>query len=159
MCQPDLRFDTLAEITPAVLGARGIRALLVDLDDTLVPSDSEEPASGALEWLSGLRAAGVAVAIVSNGSRRRVARFAEQAGMPAIAMAGKPFAQAFRRARGLLGAPDPATVAMVGDQLFTDVVGARRAGMVTILVRPLSKGKLPHTRIARHLERMFLKER
>ena len=142
-----------------MLAAHGVTSLLVDLDDTLIPASSDEPAHGVFEWLDDLKAAGLAVAILSNGRRDRVARFAELADVPALALAGKPFARAFRRARALLGSPEPATMAMVGDQLFTDVVGARRAGMVSILIRPLSKGKLPHTRIARHLERMFLKER
>lgn len=142
-----------------MLAAHGVTSLLVDLDDTLIPSTSDEPAVGAFEWLAGLKAAGLAVAILSNGRRERVAQFAKQAEVPALAMAGKPFASAFNRARALLGSPEAATMAMVGDQLFTDIVGARRAGMVSILIRPLTKGKLPHTRIARHLERMFLKER
>lgn len=141
-----------------MLASLGVTAVLVDLDDTLIASNSDVPAAGSLEWLAGICAAGLAVVILSNGHRDRVARLAELAGVPGIALAGKPFARAFRRARALLNDVDPATTAMVGDQLFTDVVGAKRAGMVTILVRPLTKGKLPHTRIARRLERMLLED-
>src|SRR5690606_29341378 len=97
----------------AVLAARGVTSLLVDLDDTLIASNSEVPASGALEWLASLRAAGLPVVILSNGRHDRVARFAAQAGVPGIALAGKPFAWAFRRAREALGQPEPRTTAML----------------------------------------------
>lgn len=141
-----------------MLGSLGVTSVLVDLDDTLIASDSDTPAEGALEWLAGLREAGLAVVILSNGQRDRVARLAEQAGIPGLALAGKPFAWAFRRAMRLLEDGDPARTVMVGDQLFTDVMGAKRAGLMTILIRPLTKGKLPHTRIARRLERMLLED-
>ncbi|HZJ10868.1 MAG TPA: YqeG family HAD IIIA-type phosphatase [Trueperaceae bacterium] len=156
--RPDLRVDSLAEVTPALLASLGVSSVFVDLDDTLIASDSDVPAAGSLGWLASLSAGGLAVVILSNGRHDRVARLAEQAGVPGLALAGKPFARAFRRARRLLGEVDPAAIAMVGDQLFTDVIGAKRAGMVTILVRPLTKGKLPHTRIARRLERMLLED-
>lgn len=158
MLRPDLRFDTLAEVTPAVLESLGVTSVLVDLDDTLIASDSDTPAEGALAWLNGLRGAGIAVVILSNGQRGRVARLAEQAGVPGMALAGKPFSWAFKRALRHFDHADPKRTVMVGDQLFTDVMGAKRAGLMTILIRPLSRGKLPHTRIARHLERMLLED-
>lgn len=158
MLRPDLRFASLAEVTPAVLQELGATAVLVDLDDTLMASNSETPAAGALEWLAGLRRAGLAVVILSNGQRDRVARLAAEAGVPGLALAGKPFTWAFRRALHLIEHAEPARTVMVGDQLFTDVMGAKRAGLMTILVRPLSQGKLPHTRIARRLERMLLED-
>lgn len=156
--RPDIRALSVSEVTAESLRSRGIDGVLVDLDDTLVSSSATEPAQGVLEWLASLKAAGIAVAILSNGQRARVAGFARLAGVPGIAMAGKPFAWSFRRGLSVLGHPPVARTAMIGDQLFTDVLGAKRAGLLTILVRPLSKGKLPHTRLARRLERMLLKE-
>lgn len=156
--RPDLRAQSVSEVTPESLRSRGIEGVLVDLDDTLISSSATEPAQGVLEWLASLKAAGIAVAILSNGQRDRVAELAARAGVPGIAMAGKPFAWSFRRGLDLLGQPLVTRTAMIGDQLFTDVLGAKRAGLFTILVRPLSKGKLPHTRLARRLERMLLKE-
>lgn len=156
--RPDVRAQSVSEVTPESLRARGIDGVLVDLDDTLMSSSASEPALGVLDWLTSLKSAGIGVAILSNGQRDRVAAFARLAGVPAIAMAGKPFASSFRRGLELLGQPPVARTAMIGDQLFTDVLGAKRAGLTTILVRPLSKGKLPHTRLARRLERMLLKE-
>lgn len=137
----------------------GLQAVLVDVDDTLLKAAAERIDDRVRTWFETLREAGVPVAILSNGSRNRVAQIAAEVGVPALSMAGKPFSWAFRRGLGLLGEVDPARTAMVGDQLFTDVLGANRAGLKTILVAPLSSGKLPHTRLARRIERLVLKER
>jgi len=153
--RPDVLVDTVADVTPALLEALGVRAILVDLDDTLIASNTEELSSGAAAWLDSLRAADIKVAILSNGTRKRVHRLAERFDMPAFAMVGKPFGFAFRRGLTALGTPPEAT-AMVGDQLFTDVLGANCAGLTSILVRPLTPGKLLHTRAARLLERRIL---
>lgn len=156
--KPDIRAQSVSDVTPDSLRSLGIEHVLVDLDDTLVSSWDDRPARGVLEWLASLKGAGIGVVILSNGSRDRVADFAALAGVPAIAMAGKPFSHSFWRGMNALGNPPAIKTAMIGDQLFTDVLGAKRAGLVTILVTPLSKGKLPHTRLARLLERMILKE-
>lgn len=146
------------QVTPTLLRSWGVVAVLVDLDDTLLAAADEHVEPDVIAWVRSLAAADLAVAILSNGERERVRRIAEQAGVPGLSMAGKPFRVAFRRALRLLGDPPPHAAAMVGDQLFTDVLGAKRSGMRAILVRPLSPGKLPHTRLARRLERMLLKE-
>ena len=149
MLHPHLRVASVHEVTPALLEKAGIRALLVDVDDTLLSSRADELEPNILTWFASLKAAGIPVAILSNGSQARVAQIAAEVGVPALSLAGKPFGVAFRRGLRLL----------VGDQLFTDVLGARQAGLKSILVDPLSPGKLPHTRLARRLERMVLKER
>ncbi len=158
MFRPHLRVATVHELTPALLKEHGLQALLVDVDDTLLAARDELVDPRVFEWFRTMRDAGVPVAIVSNGSPARVAAIAARAGVPALYMAGKPFWWAFRRGMKLLEGADPARTAMVGDQLFTDVLGARSAGLKSVLVRPLSPGKLPHTRLARRLERMVLKE-
>ena len=159
MLHPHLRVASVHEVTPALLAEAGIEALLVDVDDTILSSRADTIDDGIVRWFAGLKAARVPVAILSNGSQLRVSQIASEVGVPALSLAGKPFGVAFRRGLKLLGDPDPATTAMVGDQLFTDVLGARQAGLKTILVDPLSPGKLPHTRFARRIERLVLKER
>lgn len=159
MLHPHLRVASVHEVTPALLEKAGIRALLVDVDDTLLSSRADELEPNILTWFASLKAAGIPVAILSNGSQARVAQIAAEVGVPALSLAGKPFGVAFRRGLRLLGNVEPGRTAMVGDQLFTDVLGARQAGLKSILVDPLSPGKLPHTRLARRLERMVLKER
>ncbi len=154
-----MRVSSVHEVTPALLREAGIDALLVDVDDTLLSARATDLDPAILRWFASLSEAGVPVAILSNGSRNRVAEIAASLGVPALSLAGKPFPLAFRRGLRLLGGADPSRTAMVGDQLFTDVLGARQAGLLTILVEPLSPGKLPHTRLARRLERLVLKER
>jgi len=146
------------EVTPSWLAARGLEGLLVDVDDTLLASTDVTVDESVTDWLRGLLVAGVRVAILSNGERERVKLVAAKAGVPALALAGKPFKVAFRRGLRLVALPAE-RVAMLGDQLFTDVLGAKSAGLTAILVTPLSPGKLPHTRLARRLERWVLKER
>jgi len=153
--RPDVQVETVADVTPGLLQELGIRGVLVDLDDTLVASNAETLSASAEAWLQDLLTAGLKVAILSNGERKRVRRLAERFGLPAFALVGKPFWFAFRRGLRALGTPAHAT-AMVGDQLFTDVLGANCAGLTSILVRPLTPGKLPHTRLARRLERRIL---
>jgi HAD superfamily phosphatase (TIGR01668 family) len=102
-----------------------------------------------------LKAAGIAVALLSNGTRVRVAALGVDLGVPAFALSGKPFGFAFRRGLRALGS-DARHTAMVGDQLFTDVLGANCAGLISILVTPLSPGRHAHTRAARRIERWVL---
>jgi len=153
--RPDIQVTSVTDVTPALLARLGVQGVLVDLDDTLVASDADDLSAEAEAWVASLRDAGIEVAILSNGERARVRRLGERIGVPAFALVGKPFAFAFRKGLAALGTPREAT-AMVGDQLFTDVLGANCAGITSILVRPLTPGKLPHTRAARRLERLIL---
>lgn len=155
MLRPDAVVGTVTEVTPEFLRARGVRAVMVDLDDTLLPSGSNLLDPLFQTWLTSLQRAGIPVVILSNGERSRVDRWAEELKVGGLALMGKPLSRAFRKGLDYLGTP-PAETAMVGDQLFTDVLGANRAGMVSILVRPLSPGKLPHTRVLRRLEKRLL---
>lgn len=156
MLRPDAVVASVTEVTPDFLRERGVRAVLVDLDDTLLAAGSERLEPLFEGWLESLRDAGMPVVILSNGSHARVAHWAERLGVVGLPLMGKPFGRAFRQGLHRLGTPACET-AMVGDQLFTDVLGANRAGMVSVLVAPLSPGRLLHTRVLRHLERVFLR--
>lgn len=153
---PHLRLDRVEQLSPAYLAEQGLAGLLVDHDETLLPADREAPEASVAAWAEELRRAGLPVAILSNGAPDRVRRTAESLGLVATALAGKPWPSAYRRAAATLGVA-PAEIAMVGDQLFTDILGARLAGLRTVLVQPRSEGGLPHTRMLRHLERGILR--
>ena len=143
-------------VTVELLEQLEVEGVMVDVDDTLLAAGDVALDPDVARWLEGLKAAGYPVVILSNGERERVAALASSLAVEAVALSGKPFKGAFRRALKRLGTP-AARTAMVGDQLFTDVLGANLAGLVSILVQPLSPGKLPHTRMVRHLERMILR--
>jgi HAD superfamily phosphatase (TIGR01668 family) len=156
MLTPDVVVQAAHDATPELLEGYGVRAVMVDLDDTLMASNESAIGDGTREWLAALRGAGMPVLLLSNGERERVERCCADLGIEGFHLAGKPFWWAFRRGLKRLARPAGET-AMIGDQLFTDVLGANLAGMLSILVRPLSPGKLPHTRAARYLERLILR--
>ncbi|WP_034386559.1 YqeG family HAD IIIA-type phosphatase [Deinococcus sp. YIM 77859] len=156
LLRPDDVIAHVHDITPEFLAARGLRGLLLDLDNTLIPYGSYEERADVMHWAAELRRAGIRLYLLSNATSRRARFWIEKLGFEGIGMAGKPNPRAFRRALSQLGLP-PQQVGMVGDQLFTDVLGGNLAGMHTILVRPLAVNALPHTRAARRLERAVLK--
>lgn len=137
------------------LKARGIRALLLDLDNTLTPWQSYEMTPAAQQWLAQAKR-DFRVCLVSNQVRaRRVRRIAAQLGIVCVhglGPWGKPWSRIFRRALRLTGV-SPKQAAMIGDQLFTDICGARRMGMYAILVEPVGKRELAWTRLNRWLAR------
>jgi len=142
-------------ITPQWLRERGLKAVLLDLDNTLVPYKTYGEAPEEIrEWLQMLKETGVEVMLVSNGSQRRVRYWREKLGIPGFGPAGKPWF-GFRKALRRL-ALTPREVAVVGDQLFTDVLGGNLIGAYTVLVPPISKKEMGYTRLVRRLERWVL---
>lgn len=153
---PDIWVPDVHAITKAHLDALGVRGLLVDLDDTLVGSNDQSVPADALAWTTSWAKRGFRVVILSNGRPERVARFADAARLPAFALAGKPFKKAFRKGLAALELAPEESV-MIGDQIFTDVLGAKLAGTKSILVNPVSQAGLPHTRLLRRVEHHVMK--
>ncbi len=158
---PSLLVRHVSEVTAAQFAARGIRAVVTDLDNTLLPwhgiDDVATPE--VLAWLAGLRDAGIGVCLASNTRRLpRLERIAKSWGIAHVPRtANKPGTVGLRHALSLLGAK-PDESAMVGDQLFTDILGGNRLGMFTVLVNPLSDQEFVGTRyISRNLERLVLR--
>jgi uncharacterized protein len=150
--KPDYRIDKAVMITPEFLAGNGIKSLIIDIDNTLVPWRGETPDAGTEAWIDRLKVAGIKMALVSNAGGPRAARMGEKLGLPAIAPARKPMKSGFRKALAVLGG-DPGSTAAVGDQIYTDVLGASRCGLKTILVEPFSGPEFPATKIMRYLER------
>lgn len=147
--------DSFSRITPQSLKARGIKAVLVDLDNTLVPWNDHTPTDELRQWLLDMRSQGLIVCIVSNNRPERVKAFADQLHLPFIADAMKPRRRGYRAAMRQLGV-QPHESAMVGDQIFTDTLGGNRSGLHTILVRPLSTQEHFMTKLVRRVERRWL---
>lgn len=156
--RPDEYRDSAFSITPEHLAARGISALIIDLDNTLVGWHQTQVTPAARAWLERMRQAGIGVCIVSNNNLARVGAFVAQGlDLPYVASAGKPGKGAFHKAMALLRSTVRNT-AVVGDQIFTDVLGGQRMGLYTILVVPISRGEFFGTRlITRPLERLVLR--
>ena len=134
---PHILLSSYDDLTPQMLTERGIRLLLTDLDNTLVPYGVPLPDEKLKAWRDGLAEHGVTLFILSNNrheSRPRI--FAEALDVPYIGHAGKPKTASFFKAMERMKAA-PEQTAIVGDQIFTDILGGSRAGVATILVRPI----------------------
>jgi HAD superfamily phosphatase (TIGR01668 family) len=153
---PDVYVAGVQELTLARLRELGLDALLLDADCTLKCYGCEECVPGVKEWLDDLRGGGIGVCLVSNGRPARIGRFAEKLGLPFVARALKPLPWGCRRAVRRMGFP-PSRTAMVGDQVFADVMAGRLAGLKTILVEPIHPEEEPwFTRLKRGPERFLL---
>lgn len=153
---PDLYYRSVPDIDLDELERRGTRALLMDLDNTLVLRNSVDASPAVRTWLEAALERGLKVCIVSNNWHERVQQAAESLGVPIVGKGTKPLPGAFKRALDVLGVRASET-AVVGDQIFTDVLGGSLLGATTILVVPLAGGSdLPHTVVLRALERRIL---
>lgn len=123
-------------IAPEFLLRLGARAVLLDVDNTIAAYTSHEPVPGAVEWTKDLLRAGLRVVIVSNNYKERVAPFAARFGLPYISFAMKPLPFGYLRASRRMGV-EPENCVVIGDQIFTDVVGANLCGMKSVLLSPL----------------------
>jgi HAD superfamily phosphatase (TIGR01668 family) len=139
------------------LRASGIRCVLLDRDNTLVPRDTKVAPPEVRAWLDELREAGIAVCMVSNNFHTEaVCKSASELGCAVVHHAMKPAPIAVNIALAQTGVPREQTV-IVGDQLFTDIVAGNLAGVRTILVQPQSREDLWYTQIFRKVENVFLR--
>lgn len=137
---PDFYFESIHAIDLARLRERGVKLLLADLDNTLVPYGVKTPDQSIRDWKEALAAAGITLFVLSNSRKPgRAQRFAEDLGVPYEGHAGKPKSGGFRRAMARMGV-GPAETAIVGDQIFTDIWGGNNAGVLTLLVHPIQFG-------------------
>lgn len=155
--RPDLQVQHVIQVPLESLWVRGIRVLFVDLDNTLTALGSWYISEPVRQWLERVKAMGFQVVIVSNAARReRVNQVAQGLGIISIAAAWKPRRFVFRRYLEWQGLT-PKQAAMIGDQLFTDILGGKRAGLFTILVEPLTHRRFITGRIQRPFELLVLK--
>jgi uncharacterized protein len=155
---PDRFYSSVHAIDLDALWRDGVRVLLMDLDNTLLPRDTNVVPDDLKAWAADLKARGFRVCLVSNNFHERVRVVARELGFDIVDHAVKPLPFAFLRALARAHARR-SEAAVVGDQLFTDILGGRLLGMRTVLVSPLSGTDLPHTLILRRLEALVLKGR
>lgn len=157
-----LRPDAFAERLRAVslddLSARGFRGIIVDLDNTLLEYGNDRLAAEDAAWIAAARDRGFGVCLVSNNFNGRVTRVGSELGVPSVPSALKPLPRGFLAALRLLGTTRAQTV-VVGDQLFTDVLGAKLLGLHAVLTEPLVGNDWLGTRVLRLLERTLLGRR
>ncbi len=155
MVFPHLYLDSILELELAYLRQRGIRGLFLDVDGTLKDHGSAEIGNNVLEWMGMIKESGITLSLCSNGRAGRIEQLARRLDVPFIAEAFKPFPFRCRRAlkeRGLL----PHEMAMVGDQIYADVLVGRLSRMHTILIKPTSRVEPWFTRLKRPFESPIL---
>lgn len=134
-----------------------IRVIFLDLDNTLIPYDETESNADIQALFNRIKAIGFDVYIVSNNIKSRVKKFAKQVGVGYVYDARKPFGLGFKRALKYAGYPKPETVALIGDQFMTDVLGGKRMKFYVIVVDTIKrKGEKWFTKISKHVERRIL---
>lgn len=133
---PTIYRRRIEEVTPDTLRGIGARAVLLDIDNTLTVHDAPEVSDEVVAWLDNMRVAGFSLMLVSNNCAERVAPFAARLGLPYQAHAKKPLPVGFRRAARAMGLPCHRCV-VIGDQIFTDILGANLSGMSSVLLEPI----------------------
>lgn len=133
---PDHIFPNITDISPDFLRRRGLTLLLADFDNTMLPYTTNEPTQSLLDWIEAIRAAGITLCIVSNSRKPRVPRFCERYDVSCITGANKPGTRGVKEAMRLFGA-EKANTALVGDQIFTDVLCAKLSGVTALAVKSI----------------------
>lgn len=153
---PDEVVSSVTEIDPEALKEQGIQAVLLDLDNTLVPWQRLDIPDAVRGWIEAMKKAGLRLCLVSNTRRRhRLEILAKELGIAYVPKAFKPRRYGLRQALEQLKAT-PQQAVMIGDQVFTDVWGGNRMGMRTVLVTPMARREFFGTKVSRLLERTLL---
>lgn len=133
---PAIIADAVTDLTPELLRQKGIRLLMMDFDNTIVPYTTDQPTDAVLSWLRMMHSSDVRLCVVSNSKRDRVKIFCEKYGISCITHAKKPFSKGIRECLDKFGVPAQ-ECALVGDQIYTDTLGANCAGVQSILIKAI----------------------
>ena len=152
--RPDDLADDLYTLPLDLLEEKGITNLLFDVDNTIVPYNSQEIPAATVAWFHDVTARGFHCCILSNNTDERVAPVAEKLGIDFIAHAKKPLQNGAKRALAMFQAPKE-RIALVGDQLLTDMACGNRAGFTTIVVKPINPNELWITKWHRNYEKIL----
>ena len=156
MLYPKEYLNSVKDITLDLLNKNNIKGLILDVDNTLINLDRKMPA-GVADWAKKLKEKGIKICILSNSNKiDKIDQVAKIIDVPYIFFAKKPLKSGFLRAKDLLKL-DNENIAVVGDQIFTDVLGANRCEMFSILVKPIQEKDYLLTRIKRPLEKFIIK--
>lgn len=154
---PDAVFDSVTDIKSDWLIKQEIIGIALDVDNTIAKYSEHLPAPEIVNWMESLRNAGIRSVIVSNSRKeKRVPDISRALGLPYIVKAGKPSRKGFLRAAELLDT-EPKHIAVIGDQIFTDVLGAKRAGCKAYIVYPRGINESPWFSIRRWIETPFIR--
>lgn len=148
-------FQRVTDITPEILRKLGIKGLILDIDRTLAKHNNPKPAKGVTEWLDCMKRNNIKLVILSNNFYSRVKMFADRLGVDYITGAKKPFRKSYQLALMKMRLPKHA-LAAVGDQIFTDVLGANLFRIKMLYTVPIGETSGFVYRTRKILETVFL---
>jgi uncharacterized protein len=150
---PNRSEAVIYDIEPCDLQREKILGMIVDLDNTIIPWSSPNVPEATMQWVRKLKVVGIQVCLLSNNHGPRVQKIAKILEVPFVSKACKPMSHGFRQAIQMMDLL-PQQVAVVGDQIYTDILGGNRIGCYTIWVSPLSTKEFMGTKITRRLEKL-----
>ncbi len=150
-----IALNTICDLSPALLRKHGIKGLLLDLDNTLTTHDNPKPAEGVMEWIETMKNNGIKLCIVSNNHPPRVKPFADMLGLDFVCEGKKPLSKGFREAKERMGL-QWSELSVVGDQIFTDVLGANLKRLKCVFVFPIEHETTLFFKFKRKMEIPFL---
>ncbi|WP_018659459.1 YqeG family HAD IIIA-type phosphatase [Allofustis seminis] len=149
--KPTWMVKSIYHISPQELIANGVKIVLTDLDNTLIAWNHPDATEQSLQWIQKVVASGIDVVIISNNCTHRVKKVADMLHVPFISWAMKPFSRGFKKLQKRYNVKK-SDVLMIGDQVFTDVVGSNLYGIDCVLVQPIEASDAWNTKINRYLE-------
>ena len=156
MFKPNVKLDKITDITISVLQKYNINSLILDVDNTLSTHHGQVLTDGLEDWLNLMRQNDIKMTVLSNSKSKRLEPFAKKIGLDYISLGLKPLPFGFWRALKRLGSERKNT-AIVGDQIFTDIVGGNCVGLKTVLLTPIQLETSLRFRIKRKIESYVIK--
>ena len=153
---PDIKLNRVTDISPDLLKKYGIEALILDVDNTLSTHHGQVLTEGLKEWLELMKENGIKLTVLSNSKEKRVKPFAEKIGLDYISLGLKPLPFGYLRALKALKTEKKKT-AIVGDQIFTDIIGGNTVGVKTVLLTPIKPEDGFSFKVRRKLEAKIFK--
>lgn len=154
---PTYIFKRITKITPDFLSKQNLKALILDVDNTLTTHGSQQLDDDVAQWLEQMKKLGIKLIICSNNTKNRVTPFAKKIGLDFIHFSCKPSPVGLAKARKKLGVKK-CEIALVGDQIFTDVLGANFYGIKMLMVLPMEQDGVASIDFKRKLEKPFIKK-
>lgn len=154
---PKIYLENATKISEKIINENEIKGIILDVDNTLLYYNREMLKDVDI-WCNRLKENGIKFCIVSNSNKKeKIKMIAEKLQIPYISFGMKPLKFGLKKAQKILGL-DSKNIAVVGDQVFTDVIGANRCKMFSILVKPLEEKDIFITKIKRPIENAVIKK-
>lgn len=151
---PDIYIESFETLDLDRLKEKGIKFLLCDIDNTMIPHDEPHPSPEAIAFFKKLKDEGFGAALISNNHKNRVETFARELDLQYFYSSKKPFKGVYKKVMARFAYYNKSEMAVMGDQLLTDILGGNRSGFLTILCDPLVTKDLSWTKINRKFEAM-----